>query len=108
MIASAASADSFRNLELELSGFGTPERVMGARVAASLLETLGVAPLMGRNFTDIEDQEGREVVLLSHACWQKELRFSCEADRADYSRSWLPGTPPASRTSLHLQNDRNA
>ncbi|MGH9626813.1 MAG: ABC transporter permease [Bryobacteraceae bacterium] len=68
-----ASVGSFRNLELELSGFGTPERVMGARVTASLLETLGVAPVMGRNFTDIEDQEGREVVLLSHACWQRNF-----------------------------------
>jgi len=63
------SIGSFRNLELDLSGSVTPERVTGARLTASLFQTLGVDTVLGRSFTEAEDNEGRNVALLSHAYW---------------------------------------
>ncbi|MEP7367109.1 MAG: ABC transporter permease, partial [Acidobacteriota bacterium] len=49
---------------------GTPERLGCAGVAASFLPVLGVTPVVGRNFTEEEDQPGAEpVVILSHAFW---------------------------------------
>lgn len=41
-------------------------------ITASLAPTLGVAPALGRTFTDDEDRPGGpSVVLLSHALWQR-------------------------------------
>lgn len=68
-----ASVGSFQNTQYEISGSGAPERVTGARVTASLFETLGVDPVLGRTFTDVEDNEGREVALLSHAYWNRKF-----------------------------------
>ncbi|MGH9347075.1 MAG: ABC transporter permease, partial [Vicinamibacterales bacterium] len=49
-----------------------PERLVGARVTSSYFETLGVAPLAGRTFTEAEDTAGGEpVVILSEGAWQR-------------------------------------
>jgi putative ABC transport system permease protein len=72
-----ASVGSFKNEQYEISGSGEPERVTGARATASLFETLGVDPILGRAFTHAEDNEGREVALLSHAYWIR--RFGQDA-----------------------------
>ena len=68
-----SSVGSFRNIQYEITGSGTPERVTGAKVTASLFETLGVDALMGRTFTDAEDHEGHQVALLSHAYWKRKF-----------------------------------
>ena len=61
-----------------LVGGDKPERVIGARVSADLLQLLGVQPALGRLFTSEEDQEGRgQVVILSHEFWQS--RFGGDA-----------------------------
>jgi len=53
------------------------ERIRGARVTLSLLEVLGVAPQLGRNFHPDEGRpNGPKVVLLSDALWR--LRFSAD------------------------------
>jgi putative ABC transport system permease protein len=72
-----ASVGSFKNEQYEISGSGEPERVTGARATASLFETLGVEPILGRAFTHAKDNEGREVALLSHAYWIR--RFGQDA-----------------------------
>lgn len=55
-----------------LTGSGEPERVLGARISANLLPVLGVSPMLGRNFSEDEDEIGHErVVLLSHALWRR-------------------------------------
>src|SRR6202521_1142735 len=57
-----------------LVGGDKPERVIGARVSADLLQLLGVQPALGRLFTQEEDQEGRgRVVLLSHEFWRSRF-----------------------------------
>src|SRR6266508_766917 len=68
-----ASVGAFQNTQYEISGSGAPERVTGARITASLFETLGVDPIVGRAFTNVEDNEGREVALLSHAYWSRQF-----------------------------------
>jgi putative ABC transport system permease protein len=64
---------AFRNQHYELSGSGTPERLMGARVSASLFPLLGISPLVGRDFTANEDRPGSNVVMLSYGLWQRRF-----------------------------------
>jgi len=59
-----------------LTGAGEPERLAGARVTASLCDTLGVTPILGRCFTEAEEREparASSVVILSHAVWQRRF-----------------------------------
>jgi putative ABC transport system permease protein len=60
------------------SGDGEAERVPGVRVSASTFQMLGVAPLLGRTFTPAEDAPGHNVVVISHALWQR--RYGGRAD----------------------------
>jgi len=58
----------------QLTGGGTPEQVSGAIVMAGLLRALGVQPLLGRTFTQQDDQPGAtKLVVLSHAFWQQRF-----------------------------------
>jgi len=61
----------YSNKHFDLSGTGTPERVMGARASASVFPLLGVSPILGRTYTEDEDQPGRAVVVLSYGLWQR-------------------------------------
>ena len=57
-----------------LTGRGDPEQVVGLYASESLLPTLGVQPLLGRNFAAVEDRPGGEpVVLVSHRFWQRHF-----------------------------------
>src|SRR5204862_272634 len=52
----------------------TPERIQASDVTASLLPTLGVSPLVGRNFTEVEDQpRGPRVVIISEGIWRRRF-----------------------------------
>jgi len=62
-----------------LAGEAEPERVAGGACTPSLLKLLGVAPALGRLFTEDEQVEGNHrVVILSHELWQ--TRFGGRAD----------------------------
>jgi len=51
-----------------------PERVAGALVTANLFATLGVHPMIGRQFTEQEELDGRQsVVLLGHSLWERRF-----------------------------------
>ena len=51
-----------------------PQRLNCARAEASFLPTLGVRPLLGRNFSPEEDQRGAEpVALISYSFWRANL-----------------------------------
>ena len=64
--------------ECDLGG-DTPQRLNCARAEATFLPTLGVRPLIGRGFSDEEDQRGAEpVALLSWGMW----RTNFGADRS--------------------------
>jgi putative ABC transport system permease protein len=51
-----------------------PEHVLGAAVSFNFLSVLWVAPVLGRNFLEIEEHAGNDhVALLSHAFWKERL-----------------------------------
>jgi len=54
-----------------LSGGGEPERVQGARMAASGMALLGFTPAAGRVFDSADEQ--RRVVVLSHDLWRRRF-----------------------------------
>lgn len=57
-----------------LSGFGTPERVVGALTSASLFPTLGVKPELGRYFQPEEERPGAaKSVIVSYALWERRF-----------------------------------
>jgi predicted permease len=57
-----------------LTGRGDPEQLVGLHASASLLPTLGLSPLLGRNFSADEDRPGGEpVALVSHRLWQERF-----------------------------------
>ncbi len=74
----AKSLQSVAALEIlrgSVTGDGLPEQVEWSRVSQSFLPTLGVAPVIGRNFTEAEDRAGGDtlVVLLSYELWQRRF-----------------------------------
>ena len=57
-----------------LTGAGVPERLRGVPVTDNFLPVLGVAPLLGRNFTAEECAwQGPGAVILSHAFWKRRF-----------------------------------
>jgi putative ABC transport system permease protein len=59
-----------------LTGDGEPERIRGTRTTASLFPTLGIAPLIGRTFTESEQldpERAAAVAVLSYSLWQRRF-----------------------------------
>jgi putative ABC transport system permease protein len=57
-----------------LSGDDNPERVRGSRVTASMMPLLGIAPRLGRSFTQAEDLDGTALVaVLSDRLWRRRF-----------------------------------
>ena len=62
-----------------LTGVETPERLQGFLVTANLFDALGVKPIMGRNFTEEENQPGKDAVaIITHSLWQR--RFGADPE----------------------------
>jgi putative ABC transport system permease protein len=57
----------------ELSGIGDPAPLIGSRLSSGVLPALEVAPLMGRFFTQQEDDQKAQVALISYSFWQNRL-----------------------------------
>lgn len=53
-----------------LTSGGSPEQVIGRRVTANFFTVLGVAPALGRTFTESEDRSGAPVTVISDRLWQ--------------------------------------
>jgi hypothetical protein len=65
---------SFTDNAFTLTGRGDPEQVMGLHASAKLLPTLGLQPIVGRNFSPDEDRPGgARVVLISQQMWQQRF-----------------------------------
>jgi putative ABC transport system permease protein len=60
-----------------LSG-DAPDRVLAESASANLFPLIGVAPALGRTFTQDEQDRGEPVVVLSHGLWQR--RFGARQD----------------------------
>ncbi|UCD23028.1 MAG: ABC transporter permease [Gemmatimonadota bacterium] len=63
---------AYRGGSANLTGGEFPERIRAAQITAEFLQTLGVAPIMGRDFLPDEDDIGADgrVVLLSNQFWR--------------------------------------
>lgn len=57
----------------ELSGVGEPAQVNAARMSGGMFPALGVAPLMGRFFTQQEDDRYEQVTVVSYTLWRSRL-----------------------------------
>jgi putative ABC transport system permease protein len=70
---------AYRYWGFVLTGGGEPERIIGARMSASLLSLLGVKPILGRTFLPEEDRFGSNPVVLVHeGLWRS--RFGAAPD----------------------------
>jgi putative ABC transport system permease protein len=54
-------------------------RTRGARVTPQILRLLGVAPFLGRTFTEEENEPGNRSVLLSYHLWQEHFGGAADA-----------------------------
>jgi predicted permease len=54
-----------------ITGDGTPEQLKGQAVTPNFFSVLGVAPLIGRTFSEEEDRAGAQVVVISYGLWQR-------------------------------------
>jgi predicted permease len=57
-----------------VTGDGQPERIDGATITSNFMRVLGVQPQLGRTFmADDDEHQDRNLVLLSHALWQRRF-----------------------------------
>jgi MacB-like periplasmic core domain len=70
---SFSSLGGYQPTGFELSGVGDPAAVNAARMSGGVLPALGVEPLLGRVFTQREDDQHEQVAVLSYATWQSRL-----------------------------------
>jgi putative ABC transport system permease protein len=70
-----ASIGGVYRRDYELSGGPAPEEVSGARLTAGVFPTLGVRPLLGRIFTQAEEDGHQPFAVLSYALWLNRYHF---------------------------------
>ena len=68
----------YRQRLFELSGTGSPAAVNATRMSGEVFAALGVPPLLGRTFTQQEDEEQQQVAVLSYGMWRS--RFHGDAN----------------------------
>jgi predicted permease len=73
-----SSLGTYQPTTYELSGLGDPMQIGAARLSASMFTVLAVPPLMGRAFTQREDDLTVPVTVLSYQMWRS--RFHGEAN----------------------------
>ncbi|MBV8631469.1 MAG: ABC transporter permease, partial [Silvibacterium sp.] len=70
---SFTSLGGYQQAGFELSGIGEPATVNSTRMTGGLYPALAVEPLLGRFFTQQEDDQKQQVVVLSYATWQSRF-----------------------------------
>ncbi|MCU1226638.1 MAG: Macrolide-specific ABC-type efflux carrier [Edaphobacter sp.] len=63
----------YQRIGLELSSTGDPVHVYATRMSGEVFPTLAVAPLMGRWFTQLEDDQHQLVAVLSYSMWRERF-----------------------------------
>ena len=67
------SLGGYQETTYELSGAGDPAVVNSARMSGTLFAALGVEPLLGRVFTQQEDEAAEQLAVVSYATWQNRF-----------------------------------
>ena len=73
-----AALAGFDHASFEVTGAGKPFAAEAERITASLLPMLGIEPMMGRSFTQDEDEKAAPVALISYPVWRE--RFQSNPD----------------------------
>lgn len=63
---------------VNLTAGDEPERIVAGRSSANFFALMGVEPILGRAFTNEEEERGERLVLLSYGLWQR--RFGSSPD----------------------------
>lgn len=64
----------YRWWSANLTGVDPPERLQGFLVTANFIDVTGLKPIMGRNFTEEENQPGKDAVaIITHSLWQRRF-----------------------------------
>jgi predicted permease len=71
---SFSSLGGYQGTGLELSGVGDPATVNATRMSGGVLPALGVQPMLGRVFTQEEDDKHQQVAVLSYSTWQSRFQ----------------------------------
>src|SRR5579859_817733 len=66
----------YRGAGFELSGSGDPAPVRATRMSGEVFAALGVSPLLGRAFTQQEDEQHQAVAVLSYGMWRSRFQGS--------------------------------
>lgn len=69
---------AYQPTSYELSGAGEPATINASRLTAGVFPTLGVSPLLGRFFTQQEDDSRQQVAVISYQMWRD--RFHGDAN----------------------------
>lgn len=64
----------FIGADYEASGAGAPFRARAERLTASVFPVLGIEPLLGRTFTQQEDETSVPVTVISYGLWQERYQ----------------------------------
>jgi putative ABC transport system permease protein len=67
------SLGAYKPSNYELSGVGEPAQINASRLSGGVFPALEVAPLMGRFFTQQEDDQQAPVTVVSYSLWQDRL-----------------------------------
>ena len=73
-----AALAGFDHASFEVTGAGKPFAAEAERITASLLPMLGIEPMIGRAFTQNEDEKAAPVALISYTVWRE--RFQSNPD----------------------------
>lgn len=67
------SLGGYQQTGYELSGVGDPAQINATRMSGGVFPALDVTPLMGRFFTQQEDDQKAQVVVVGYAFWQNRM-----------------------------------
>src|SRR6185437_4306246 len=68
------SLGGYQQAAYELSGVGEPRITNAARLTGVVFPALGVKPLMGRVFTQEEDEQKQQLAVISYGLWQSRFQ----------------------------------
>lgn len=71
---SFSSMGAYEQTGYELSGIGDPAQINASRLNAGVFTALGVSPLMGRVFTQPEDDGKAQLAVLSYQTWRSRFQ----------------------------------
>ena len=71
---SFSNLGGYQGAGFELSGTGDPSAVRATRMSGEIFAALRVAPLLGRAFTQEEDEQHQPVAVLSYGMWRNRFQ----------------------------------